>query len=109
MSDIDARTMMQYDANKKSAGIAYVLWFFVGLLGAHRFYLGETGTAAAILILTLVSFLLMLVGIGFVTILIPAIWCVVDLFLIPGIARKYNANLAATLSSKPAEASNNLT
>ncbi len=24
--------------------LAYVLWFFLGLLGAHRFYLGKWGT-----------------------------------------------------------------
>ncbi|WP_342621698.1 NINE protein, partial [Pseudomonas aeruginosa] len=24
---------------------AYLLWFFLGGFGAHRFYLGKTGTA----------------------------------------------------------------
>jgi hypothetical protein len=28
-----AATMMRYDANKKSMGVSYLLWFFVGLLG----------------------------------------------------------------------------
>jgi TM2 domain-containing membrane protein YozV len=28
----------------KSKGVAYLLWFFLGILGAHRFYLGKVGT-----------------------------------------------------------------
>lgn len=27
----------------KSTGIAYLLWFFFGLLGAHKFYIGKIG------------------------------------------------------------------
>jgi hypothetical protein len=29
----------------KSVGVAYVLWFFLGLFGGHRFYIGKIGTA----------------------------------------------------------------
>lgn len=95
MSDVSK--MMQYDANKKSAGIGYLLWFFLGMFGAHRFYLSQIGTGVAILLLTVFSFLLMIVGIGFVTIWIPGIWVFVDLFLIPGMASKYNTELATRL------------
>jgi hypothetical protein len=28
----------------KSKGVAYLLWFFLGVFGAHRFYLGKIGT-----------------------------------------------------------------
>lgn len=28
----------------KSKFVAYLLWFFFGLLGIHRFYLGKVGT-----------------------------------------------------------------
>jgi TM2 domain-containing membrane protein YozV len=30
---------------KKSVGVTYVLWFFFGGLGAHKFYLGRPGVA----------------------------------------------------------------
>ena len=93
----DANLMMQYDANKKSAGIAYILWCFMGLFGAHRFYLGEKGTGAGMLIITLASLVLMFVFIGFFTIFITIIWAFVDLFLIPGMTRKYNNDLAVRL------------
>jgi hypothetical protein len=36
-----ASTMMRYDANKKSMVVSYLLWFFLGMLGAHRFFLGQ--------------------------------------------------------------------
>jgi len=32
-------------AQQKSVGIAYLLWFFLGVLGGHQFYLGRTGRA----------------------------------------------------------------
>ncbi len=80
--------MAQYSVTRpKSIGVAYVLWLFFGMLGAHRFYLGRTGTAIAILLLTLISAILSFVGIGLLLFLIPAIWVLIDVFLIPGMAR----------------------
>ncbi|MCB0073940.1 MAG: TM2 domain-containing protein [Caldilineaceae bacterium] len=94
----DTRKLMQFEANKKSVGVAYLLWFFFGGLGAHRFYLGRSGSGAVILILTLLSLVLMLFYIGFFTIIIPGIWVFIDVFLIPGMARSYNSELANRLS-----------
>ena len=34
-------------APQKSVGMAYLLWFFLGVLGAHQFYLGRTGRAVS--------------------------------------------------------------
>jgi TM2 domain-containing membrane protein YozV len=42
-----------FEANKKTAVVAYLLWFFLGLFGGHNFYLKRTGVAVAQLILTL--------------------------------------------------------
>jgi TM2 domain-containing membrane protein YozV len=88
---------MRYDANKKSALIAYVLWFFLGYLGAHRFYLGHTGTGVAILLLTIASAVLAFVVIGLFLIIIPAIWVLVDAFLIPGMVTRANNELITRL------------
>src|SRR5438874_595559 len=49
----DARAMMLFEANKKTAVVAYLLWFFLGLLGGHNFYLKRTGVAVAQLILSI--------------------------------------------------------
>jgi TM2 domain-containing protein len=56
----------------KSMFVAYLLWFFVGWLAAHRFYLRRYGWPQLVL---------MPIGIG-------GLWWFADLFLIPGMVRK---------------------
>ena len=65
-------------ANEKpSIAVAYILLLFIGVLGAHRFYLGYTGSAIAML----------LISITLVGLIITAIWAIIDLFLVPGMVR----------------------
>lgn len=59
----------------RSTLVAYLLWFLLGILGVHRFYLGRIGTG---LIWLLTGGL---VGVGWL----------VDLFLIPRMVRQANA------------------
>ena len=87
----DARAIMIFEANKKQASIAYLLWFFVGYFGGHNFYLGRTGVAIAQLILT----------ITIIGLLITFFWHIVDAFLIPGWVRRQNNLLAAQLGAGP--------
>lgn len=94
----DVAKVMMFESNKKSAGIAYLLWFFFGMFGAHRFYLGETGTAVAIMLITICSIALKFVLIGFLTIFISVIWVFIDLFLIPSLVQKHNNRLATRLN-----------
>jgi TM2 domain-containing membrane protein YozV len=94
----DVQTMMRYDANKKSVGVAYVLWFFFGTLGGHRFYRKRTGTAIVMLIVFVVSVPLSFIGVGFVGLTIVGIWTLVDAFLIPGLTRDYNNRLISSLN-----------
>jgi TM2 domain-containing membrane protein YozV len=89
---------MRYDANKKSTLVAYLLWFFLGWLGGHRFYLGATGSAIAMLIITIVSTLLVFFGIGLLGLLAIGIWALVDAFLIPGMVRNQNNELINILT-----------
>ena len=44
-----ALAQTEYDNQKKSPGVAYALWFFLGVVGAHRFYAGDTGYALGLL------------------------------------------------------------
>ena len=85
----DTRAMMLFEANKKTALIAYLLWFFVGLFGAHNFYLQRTVVAIVQLILSLT-----IVGM-----LITVFWVLVDAFLIPGWIRNQNNLLAKQLGA----------
>jgi len=93
----DARAMMMYEANKKSMAVSYLLWFFLGGFGGHRFYNGKTGSAVAQLLLTIVGVLTTFVVIGFALLAAVGIWWLVDAFLIPGWIRTQNSLLAAQL------------
>ncbi|RCX19155.1 TM2 domain-containing protein [Fontibacillus phaseoli] len=56
-SQLDARELMLLESEVKNRGknmvIAYVLWYFLGLFGGHRFYMGKTGSAVAQLVLSI--------------------------------------------------------
>lgn len=54
--------------------VAYLLWFFLWFVSAHRFYLGRPVSA----ILQILSYFIL---IGFV-------WLLIDIFLIPGMIRE---------------------
>lgn len=94
-----AATMMRYDANKKSMGVSYLLWFFVGMLGAHRFYNGRTGSGIAQLAIFVVGFLLTFIGIGLFVLGALGIWVLIDAFLIPSWVREHNNRLASSLGA----------
>lgn len=59
----------------KSVGAAYLLWFFLWFVSAHRFYLGKPISA----ILQIISYFFLF---GF-------LWVLLDLLLIPGMARAH--------------------
>jgi len=71
----------------KSLVAAYIIWWFFGIFGGHRFYLRQTGTAIAMLI----------IGLTMVGLCVTAIWAIVDAFLIPGMVRENNDRLRREL------------
>lgn len=71
-------TVHPYVYPPKSVGLAYVLWFFLGVLGIHHFYLGKVGRGL-LWLLTAGLF-----GIGLL----------VDLFTLPAQVRAVNAQRA---------------
>lgn len=95
----DAQVMMAYDANKKSTGVSYLLWFFLGGLGGHNFYLGRQGPAFGQIALFVLGWLLMVVGIGLVLLAGLGVWVIIDAFLIPGFVRQRNNELAQRLGA----------
>jgi TM2 domain-containing membrane protein YozV len=66
-----------------STAVAYLLWFFLGIVSGHRFYLGRPGSA----ILQILSYLVL---IGF-------LWLLIDGFLIPGMSRQKRHALRQSL------------
>jgi TM2 domain-containing membrane protein YozV len=85
----DTRALRLFEANKKTALVAYLLWFFVGIFGGHNFYLECTGVAITQLILSIT-----LIGM-----VITVFWVLVDAFLIPGWIRAQNNLLATQLGA----------
>lgn len=68
----------------RSSGLAYILWFFLGAFGAHRFYLGRVGSGVAMLVLFWLGVFTFWLIIGSVFLLAYGVWWLVDAFLIPG-------------------------
>ncbi len=67
-----------------STAVAYLLWFFLGIVSGHRFYLRRPGSA----ILQILSYFVL---IGF-------LWLLIDGFLIPGMLRKMRDELRQNLT-----------
>lgn len=64
--------------NAKNPLVAFLLWGFLGFFGAHRFYLGNTGYAVAMLLLGWATFF---------------IWPVLDALFIMKRIREVNAEI----------------
>ncbi|MFN3661738.1 NINE protein [Yoonia sp.] len=85
---------------KKSLGVAYLLLFFLGGFGAHRFYLGRMGTGFAILFLVWGGVLLSAILIGIPMLIIGGIWVLVDIFLLPSMVELDTQRLRATAAQE---------
>jgi TM2 domain-containing membrane protein YozV len=67
----------EMEKRKKSTGVTWLLWFFLGGIGGHRYYLGKIGTG-----------ILMTITLGCL-----GIWTLIDLFLLSGMIRKTNSEI----------------
>lgn len=94
----------------KSLVVAYLLLFFFGGFGAHRFYLGRTGSAVAQLLLCIAGWLTLMIAVGGVLLVVLGVWVIVDIFLVPGMiqaqkeAMRQRLTQELLLSSRPAPA-----
>jgi TM2 domain-containing membrane protein YozV len=71
----------------KSEGVSYLLLLLLGTFGAHRFYLRRPGTAILMLLAWWGGWALTFAGVGFILVGAVIVWWIIDLFLIPGMAR----------------------
>lgn len=75
---------------KTSKEIAYVMWFTLGMLGGHRFYLGDIGYAIAMLCFSWLTL---------------GIWTLVDVFYIEAKVDRLNEALEREIIEKVRRAS----
>lgn len=106
---------------KKSTLVAYLLWFFLGSLAAHCFYLGKWKTGLLRLILGVIGILGFTIGgVGLMAsttedvaagataisgffgliLLVLGFWLIIDLFTIPKSIRQHQEALRQKLSEE---------
>ncbi len=90
MQITDATVLMAFQVRKKDPVVAFLLWWFLGIFGGHRFYCNRGGTGAAMLVTTILSLPLCYVCVGFVTYAGILVWWIVDAFLISGWIQEHN-------------------
>ena len=78
------RAEAEFEAMKKETRVAYALWCVVGIIGGHRFYLGDTGRSIAMLFT--------LGGLG--------VWTLIDVFFVARRVRTVNARRRAAVMAR---------
>jgi hypothetical protein len=84
----------------KSMAFAYLWWFILGQVSAHRFYLGHKESAFRQLGVFVISMVLILLPrpigyLGIAVFFVWLLWIIADVFLIPGLCRRANQELTA--------------
>jgi TM2 domain-containing membrane protein YozV len=97
MSQEQSRAL-EYEAQRKSVLVAYLLWFFLWFLAGHRFYAGKPLSAVIQLLLHAIGWATTAILIGWIPLALWAVWWVVDALLIPGWIRDRNMQIVRSLS-----------
>lgn len=87
------QNFMWGDPESRNLAIAYLLWFVIGQASMHRFYCGQKESAWMQVGLFVGSLVILFIfpPLGMVGLVVWFIWLFVDLFLIPGMLRRFKA------------------
>ncbi len=78
---------------EKDLLVSYGLWFFLGALGIHRFYLGDKKGGGWMLGLLIVGWLTSVIFIGLIPLLIVGFWWLYDAYKTSVLVEEYNTNI----------------
>ena len=128
----ETANLTAYEDKRKSTGVAYLLWFFLGLFGAHRLYASAGKTGWYMMALHVGGWVLLIAAfafgahsttetyetalgvssftnveatarggvvatLGWAMRAIAWVWWLIDVFLVPGMVRRWNSQLAIGL------------
>lgn len=74
----------------KQTWLAYILWFFLGWLGIHKFYVGKTGMGILYIVLNGAAWVTSFFFMGWFFWLPWGILMLIDLFTLPRQVREAN-------------------
>ena len=101
---------LNVDVKGKNIVIAYILWWFLGGLGVHRFYLGRIKTGVAQLLLLVIGIATSVFVVGYVFLIILFIWWALDAYFTYKMVSEENSKLGLSnsiISITTAKSSNN--
>jgi TM2 domain-containing membrane protein YozV len=92
-------TTLSIQVEGKNMVIAYVLWWFLGWAGIHRFYLGKTQSGVMQLGLFIVGWATAVIFIGFLFLGILGFWWLLDAYYVQKYVNDYNEQAGLNASS----------
>ncbi len=97
---------MRLEEQKKNVVVAYLLWWFLGFLGAHRFYIKKS-KAVVMLTISILSALTIAFLVGYVGLLVMFVWWIMDGIRLHKWVEEYNLQLIDNYeNSKKSELTN---
>ena len=80
-----ARLIEESDVSSKSRLATSLFAWFLGQFGAHRFYVGKTGTAVVMLVLGILGWATVWILVGYIFLIPVWIWSLIDfIFAVSG-------------------------
>lgn len=83
----------------KNILVAYLLWWFLGWAGVHRFYLGRVKSGITQLLLFVLGLATVIFFIGYVLLIVWLIWWALDAYFTYKIVAEENAKLGLESSA----------
>ena len=98
----DERTLFlaELGGSRKDTTVAVLLCLFLGGLGAHRFYLGQTALGILYICCFIPYWLLSMLLFFGIPLIIPFFVLIVEAFLLGGRVRNYNERTAQQIASR---------